>query len=197
MSTGRLTDRQKRLVDEYLICLNKTKAAIRAGYSEKTADRIAQKTLNLPKVQEYLQKRQKELADKTGITQEWVLEELRKVAAANGADFARVAGGGQRVELVDTDTLPPDKLAAIAAVEETKFGIKVSTYDKVRALELLGKHLGLFDGKGGQGQGTSNNLFETIQDSTGEDVDLSDLPEIQQTTAPRPDMVEPADTETP
>lgn len=144
MGTAKLTDKQKRLVEEYLIDLNKTQAAIRAGYSPKSADRIAQNTLQKPHVQQYLQKRQKELSEKTGITQEWVLEELRKVAAANGSDFARVAGGGRFVELVDTDTLPPEKRAAIAGIEETKFGIKVSSYDKVRALELLGKHVGLF-----------------------------------------------------
>lgn len=52
---------------------------------------------------------------------------------------------GAQVEFTDTEELTDDERAAIASIEETKHGIKVSSYDKVRALELLGKHLGLFD----------------------------------------------------
>ncbi|MEG2421758.1 MAG: hypothetical protein RSB55_09405, partial [Oscillospiraceae bacterium] len=73
-------------------------------------------------------------------------------------------------------------------VEETKFGIKVSTYDKVRALELLGKHLGLFDGKGGQAQ-QENNLLATIKQS-GEGLGGIELPEVQPTAAADADVVE-------
>lgn len=147
MGTAKLTDKQKRLVEEYLIDLNKTQAAIRAGYSPKSADRIAQNTLQKPHVQQYLQQRQEELAERTEITQERVIQELACVAFANGADFARVRmtdKRGEFVELVPTDELSAEKRAAIAGIEETKFGIKVSSYDKVRALELLGKHVGLF-----------------------------------------------------
>lgn len=97
-------------------------------------------------------------AKRTEVTQDKVLAELSKIAFSSGADFAKVVTlnigkdgrpGAQVVELTDTDQLTQDQKAAISSIEETKFGIKVSTYDKVRALELLGRHLGMFDGSGG------------------------------------------------
>ncbi len=179
--TANLTDKQKRLVDEYLVDLNKTQAAIRAGYSAKTADRIAQNTLQKPLVQQYLQQRQRELAERTQVTKEKVIRELAMVAFANGTDFAKVksaSGRGEYVELVDTDDLPPEKRAAIAGIEETKFGIKVTACDKVRALELLGKYLGAFDGRGNPPEAGEGNMLDAIVASTEEDLCTDDLPEL-------------------
>jgi len=62
-------------------------------------------------------------------------------------DLKQISRVSQCVELTDTEKLTEDQKAAIAGIEETKFGIKVSTYDKVRALELIGKHLGMFTDK--------------------------------------------------
>lgn len=194
-----LTPKQARFVAEYLIDLNATQAAIRAGYSKKTAGRIGGENLQKLEIQSALQKSMKRREERTEITQDKVLEELARIAFANGTDFARVttmevsdtvvdeetgcfkqvARIRQLVELEDTDGLPPEKRAAISGIEETKHGIKVSSYDKVRALELLGKHLGMFDGKGAQTQGEENNLLQAIVDSSGEDVDTDDLPEVQ------------------
>lgn len=146
----RLTDKQKRFVAEYLVDLNATQAAIRAGYSWKSAARIAVDLLNKTQVSEAIQKAMRDREARTEITQDKVLEELARVAFANGADFARVIvkNGCQTVELVNTDDVPPEKRSAIAGIKKGKYGIEVSSYDKVKALELLGKHLGLFDGKG-------------------------------------------------
>lgn len=146
---ARLTDKQKRFVAEYLVDLNATQAAIRAGYSEKSASRIAVELLNKTQVSEAIQKAMKDREARTEITQDKVLEELARVAFANGTDFARVTSknGYKAVELIDTDEVPPEKRSAIAGIKEGKYGIEVSSYDKVRALELLGKHLGMFDGK--------------------------------------------------
>lgn len=149
---ARLTEKQKRFVAEYLVDLNATQAAIRAGYSEKTAEQIGYQLLQKTSVQAAIQEAQDERSKRTEITQDMVVNELVKVAFANGADYARVVSlpgsdgrqGAQTVELTDTDTLTADQKAAISSIEETRFGIKVSTYDKVRALELLGKHLGMF-----------------------------------------------------
>ena len=73
--------------------------------------------------------------------------------------------------------MDPEKLAAIAGIKEGKHGIEVSSYDKVRALELLGKHLGLFDGKGNQNIYRENNLLHAIQST--EEIDTDDLPEVE------------------
>ena len=106
-----------------------------------------------------------------------MIQELAKVAFANGTAYAQVVGGGARVELTDTASLTSDQQAAISCIKEGKYGIEVSTYDKVRALELLGKHLGAFDSRGGQAPPQDNNLLQAIMD-TGE-VDTDDLPEVE------------------
>lgn len=150
--------------------LNATAAALRAGYSPKTAAQVGYQLLQKPAVQEAIQTAMADRAKRTGVTQDRVVAELAKVAFVSGADYARVvtlreteAGrpAVQAVELTDTDDLTDDQRAAIACIEETKFGIKVSTYDKVRALELLGRHLGMFDGHGGE-EGGGVTLVDDI-----------------------------------
>lgn len=163
---ARLTDKQKRFVEEYLVDLNATQAAVRAGYSEKTAGQIGEQNLKKLEIQDALAKAMAARSERTEITQDMVLRELARVAFANGTDFARIVSTPvpttvvdeegnlqqvirrtQRVELVDTDRVTPEKRAAIAGIKEGKHGIEVKSYDKVRALELLGRHLGLFGEK--------------------------------------------------
>lgn len=85
--------------------------------------------------------------ERTGVTQDWVVQELYKIAHADRGGIAKVVGGGSAVELTDTDELDDEQRAALVGVEETKFGIKVTTCDKLKALELLGRHLGMFTDK--------------------------------------------------
>lgn len=191
-----LTEKQARFVAEYLVDLNATEAAKRAGYSEKTAYSIGFENLKKPEIQEAIQQAKNVRAERTGITQDRVLQELARVAFANGTDFARIVSTEvpttvvdedgnleqvmrrvQRVEMVDTDRVDSEKRAAIAGIKEGKHGIEVSSYDKVRALELLGKHLGLFDGKGSQKNTGENNLLQAIQST--EEIDTDDLPEVE------------------
>jgi len=141
-----LTDLQKRFVDEYLVDLNATQAAIRAGYSEKTAGSIGSENLKKPEIAARIKKRQEAQVSRTQINQDFVLLELLKIAKADGTDFATVTGRGS-VKLTPTEELPPEKRAAVAGVKKGKFGTEIKTYDKVHALELLGKHLGLFSDK--------------------------------------------------
>lgn len=175
---ARLTEKQARFVAEYLVDMNATEAAKRAGYSEKTAYSIGFENLRKPEIQEAIQAAMAERAKRTEITQDMVLRELAKVAFSNGTDFARVVSTPaqttivdeegnvqqvirpvQRVELIDTDQLSPDKRAAIAGIKEGKFGIEVKGYDKIKALELLGQHLGMFTGKEGQKDDSSDDGF--------------------------------------
>ena len=163
---AKLTPKQKRFVDEYLIDLNATQAAIRAGYSEKSAYSIGIENLNKPEIQKEVEKRKADRERRTEITQDRVIKELAKIAFSNGSEFARViekpmtdpfgnpvldTDGNpilcQRVEMVLTDELTDDQRAAIAGIKEGKNGIEVSTCDKVKALELLGRHLGIFEDK--------------------------------------------------
>jgi phage terminase small subunit len=164
-----LTPKQKIFADEYLIDLNATRA-YKVAYPSCKKDEAAavngSKLLRNTKVAEYIQERMKDREKRTEITQDWVLEELRKIASANGTDFAHVVrepvirnnsyvvdpDTGQMqtrdvVRIIPTEELPEEKRAAISAIKETKFGINVETYDRVRALELLGRHLGMFKDK--------------------------------------------------
>lgn len=174
---GKLTEKQKRFIDEYLIDLNATQAAIRAGYSKKTAGQIAFYYFQKPHIQAEIQKRRARLQSKLEITQEKVLQELASIAFANGSDFAKVEDN-DTVKMIPTSQLPADKLPAIAGIKAGQYGIEVKLHDKVKALELLGKYLGTFEGNGARSQ-TENNLLEAIN-SCGEE-GLDDLPEIQQT----------------
>ena len=164
-----LTDKQKRFCEEYLIDLNATQAAIRAGYSTKTAEQTASRLLRNVKVQEYIAKRQKELSRSTEITQERVIKELALIAFSNNADYAHVVekkmqveAGGALVDVLDkdgkpvmyrteepvlTEELTEEQKRALAVIKKGRDGLEVKSCDKVKALELLGKHLGIFTDK--------------------------------------------------
>ena len=147
-----LTPKQKIFADEYLIDLNATRA-YKVAYSKVRKDKTAavngSRMLRNAKVAEYIERRMKDREKRTEITQDWVLEELRKIASVNGSDFSKVVvkEGYPVVELMATDDLPEDKRSAISAIKETKFGISVESYDRVKALELIGRHLGMFKDK--------------------------------------------------
>lgn len=173
---NKLTPKQKRFVDEYLIDLNATQAAIRAGYSKNTAAEQGARLLINVNISEEIQKRRVELQNKLEITQEKVLQELAAIAFANGADFAKVEDDNT-VKMIPTDELSSEKLPAIAGIKVNQYGVEVKLHDKVKALELLGKYLGTFEGNGAQSQ-AENNLLDAIN-SCGEE-GLDDLPEIQQ-----------------
>ena len=152
-----LTEKQKRFCDEYLIDLNATQAAIRAGYSKETAGAIAGENLNKPIIAEYIKKRMGEREKRIEITQDFVLRELANIASANGTDFAQVDAKGD-VTITATEKVPEAKRAAIASIKQGANGTEVKTYDKIRALELIGKHLGMFQ----TGNSASGNEVEDL-----------------------------------
>lgn len=143
-----LTDKQEKFCQEYLIDLNGTQAAIRAGYSEKTAQEIASENLLKPIIQNRLNDLRKPLAEKVGITQEMVLNELAKVGFANLKDYLSDDLDVNKLSDIDTN-----KAGAIASLKKnvTTFegGESVTTeiklHDKIKSLELIGKHLGFFE----------------------------------------------------
>lgn len=164
-----LTAKQQRFCDEYLIDLNATQAAIRAGYSERTANEQGARLLAKVSVQQYIRERKKDRVERTEITQDMVLRELAIIAFSNAADYASVvekdamvevngvtvpledADGNpikyRTVEPVLTENLTEEQKRALSVIKKGRDGFEVKPYDKVRALELLGKHLGLFEEK--------------------------------------------------
>ena len=127
---AKLTDKQTAFVREYLVDLNATQAAIRAGYSERTASRIGPQLLGKTCVREAIEKAQAKRARRVEVTQDYVLSNLVEVVERTMQRAPVTNRKGEQV----TD-------------EE---GRAVWTFDAKganRALELLGKHLGIFTDK--------------------------------------------------
>ena len=184
-----MTDKQKRFINEYIVDLNATAAAKRAGYSEKTAYSIGQRLLKNVEVQEEIQQIQDKMQNRLEITQERVLEELAAIAFAKGTDFAQIDECGA-VDLVPTSDLSEEKKKAIASIKQGRYGrAEIKLHDKLRALEMLGRYLGVFDNRLFE-DGKKNNLFEMIEKSTREEIDTDAIPEIEPETIPGDDMVE-------
>lgn len=161
-----LNDKQKLFCDEYIIDLNATQAAIRAGYSEKTAYSQGQRLLKDVEIQRYIQERKADRMERIEVTQDFVLRELLAMASVNATDYARIVEknatvdiDGQMVQLYDADgnpvkyrTVEPiltDELTevqkkALSVIKKGRDGFEIKPYDKVRVLELLGKHLGMW-----------------------------------------------------
>ena len=112
---------------------------------EKTAAQAGSRMLRNVKVQKYIADRMQERQKRTEITQDRVLEELAAIAFARATDYAEVKG--ECVRIKDTDRLTDQQLKAIAGIKEGKFGIELKLNDKEKALELLGRHLGMFKDK--------------------------------------------------
>lgn len=126
----KLTDRQKEFVRQYLVDLNATKAAIRAGYSERTAYSVGQRLLKNVEIQRAVAAAQAQRARRVEVTQDYVLSNLVEVVERTMQRAPVLDRKGEQV----TD-------------EE---GRAVWTFDAKganRALELLGKHLGIFTDK--------------------------------------------------
>ena len=141
---AKLTAKQQRFVDEYLIDLNATQAAIRAGYSEKTAFSIGTENLRKPLIQKAIQQRKQAREQRTEITQDRVIQELAAIGFARATDYAKIVPGGGG-DFVSTDELTESQKAAVVSIKETQNGTEIRLADKLKALELIGKHLGMFD----------------------------------------------------
>lgn len=125
-----LTEKQKRFCDEYLVDLNATRAAIRAGYSEKTARQTATENLSKPYIREYIDKRLKEKEAELIADQDEVLKYLTSV----------LRGESQSTEIVVEGT--GDGCSEARTIEKSP-----SEKDRLKAAELLGKRYGLYTEK--------------------------------------------------
>ena len=143
-----MTEKQKIFADEYLIDLNATRA-YRVAYpsvkKDETAASAAARMLRNVKVAKYITEQMEERQRRTEITQDMVLQELAAIAFARVTDYVSVMGGMAQVK--DTDQLSDSQIAAIAGIKETQNGIEVKLGSKEKTLELLGRHLGMWNDK--------------------------------------------------
>ena len=147
-----LTALQERFCQEYPIDLNATQSYLRAGYSAKKeiAGREAFKLLTKPDIQSRISMLAEERSQRTKITADNVLRQLARIAFADMKNFASWGDGG--VVLKHSDHLSEDYTAAIESVQEVplKGGckvVKIKLRDALKALEMLSRHLSLFNDK--------------------------------------------------
>ena len=161
----KLTPKQERFCEEYLIDLNATQAAIRAGYSEKTAREQAAQILSKLNIQEKIAELKAERSQRTEIKQDRVVKELAAMAFAKATDYAQIADVGGKVAIMLTPTaqLTKAQQAGIVGIKQTQAGIEVKL-DKTKALELLGRHLGMFKDKI-ELEGTVTNPYANLTEA--------------------------------
>jgi len=159
-ANGKLTARQQRFVEEYVKDLNATQAAIRAGYtgSNATIRVTACETLTKPNVLDALRVLKEKRSRENAVTQERIKEELARIGFSNMDEFAEWSENG--VKLKNSDTLPTDAKRCVQEVSEvrTKVGglyqttLKFKLHDKVKALDMLARHVGMYAEADGRAQ---------------------------------------------
>lgn len=147
-----MTKKQKIFADEYLIDLNATRA-YRVAYPSVKKDETAavngSKLLRNTKVQEYISERMQERQERTEVTQDMVIKELASIAFSKVTDYVEIRSNGvcSTAVIKPTTNLSDQQVSAIAGIKEGANGIEIKLNDKEKALELLGRHLGMWNDK--------------------------------------------------
>ena len=144
-----MTEKQRRFVEEYLIDLNITQAAIRAGYSAKSAARIGVKLVNKSQVQKAIEEAKVKRSKRVGITQDYVLGNLMEIVerCMQRAPVCNIKGE----QIQD---------------EQGRDVWQFNGRDANKALDLLGKHLGMFQGNGTGRPSTHKEILERYRNGS-------------------------------
>lgn len=168
-----LNHRQRRFAEEYIVDGNATRAAVRAGYAERSAHTTGGRLLKNDEVAALVRAGQERLAERTAISAERVMREYARMGFANMTAVARwgpaVPDG---VEFHDSDGLAADDSAAVAQVASERslhykdgdlvgetVTLRVKLHDKKGALDAMAKRLGLF---GGDGPGDEDDPLDEL-----------------------------------
>lgn len=183
-----MTDKQARFVEEYLIDCNATAAAKRAGYATSTAEKQAQLWIGktreesqYPEMFDALAARREELRKATQVSQERVIEEYRRIAFSDIRDL--FTWDEERACYVPSDNLTDEQAAVVQSIKakttrtrrgrgeeaetEERIELEMKTYDKLRALNDLAKHLGMF-GPDGSKSNPLHVAYEVVIPTAGE-----------------------------
>lgn len=180
-----MTDAQKRFCDEYLVDLNATRA-YKVAYpkckKDETAKSAGSRLLTNVNLQNYISEKQKEIEKRTEVTQDMVIQELSAIAFSKASDYAKLKKMKHNIPVFDgedivdykeeeyigieftpTEELTEKQKKALSGIKQGKFGLQVDSCDKVKALELLGRHLGMFKDKVDVNHsGNLNNPFSEL-----------------------------------
>lgn len=146
-----LSAKQQRFVEEYLLDANATQAAKRAGYSEKTAHRIGAENMQKPAIVKAIEAANEKRSERTQVTADDVVRELARLGFSDVRRLFTPGGALRRIHDLDDDTA-----AAISSIEvvtkelprregeevEVEYVHKIKMADKIRPLEMIGKHMG-------------------------------------------------------
>lgn len=152
-----LTKKQKLFIEEYLVDLNATQAAIRAGYSADTAKEIGCENLTKPNIRACVDEAMAARSRRTGINQDRVLRELARIAFVNASDVVDINDATLKQGAAEDDTAVIQSVKVKKSVSDTGESTEreIRLADKLKALELLGRHLGMYQ----------NNLNVTVETS--------------------------------
>ena len=156
-----LSGKHERFCQEYVIDYNGTQAAIRTGYAEASAKQTAYKLLQREDINNRVRELQSEQVKRLGISQDFVVLEM--------LDTYKSCREATPVKEWDYD--------AGEFVETGKY--QFDSKGALKALEMIGKHLGMFDKKSAQPHDEKSNLLDMLVAGTGEDIETDDLPEVQ------------------
>lgn len=129
--------RQQTFVLEYLKDLNATQAAIRAGYSQKTAGQMGERLLKNVEIAQAVGAKAEKKLDKLEVTTDRIIAEYAKIAFVDMREVVKVAA--QAVSIEDSINWPEHVAGAVAEVSEGKDGLKIKMHSKVAALDALAK----------------------------------------------------------
>jgi phage terminase small subunit len=175
-----VTPKQQRFVEEYLVDMNATKAAIRAGFSKRSAYSIGEEYLKKPEIRAAVDALKAKRSEKVEVKAEAVLRELQHFGHLDPAEMFDADG-----KLLHPKDMKPHVRRAIASFEvealfegkgEDKHQVgtvtKVKLWPKHRGLEMLGKHIKLF---GDEGNSSVTNVFQVKVDQLTVQLDYTRL----------------------
>lgn len=143
---NKVNDRQEKFLHEYLLDFNATQAAIRAGYSAKTAAAAASRLLRNVNVQKRLKELQDEIYSASKLDKQDIIKELANIAFYDVNDYLEVKGSVM-MSLRDIEQLPSNKRKAIKTIRNGKYGVQIEFDSRTKALEMLMEYFGMKNGE--------------------------------------------------
>jgi len=162
----KLTVKEKAFIKLYPVEMNATAAARRAGYAHKYAVKMGGQLMRKPEVRDAVRAELDRRAKKYEAEAHKVIQDLADIAHLDRSQVFRIIDG--RLQVTDTDLLPERVRRCISKISQTEHGLRIEFDDRVKALELLGRHLALFTDNLNM-SGTVKT--HTIDDMTEEQID--------------------------